>query len=454
MDTEVQGMVNRKLERVVDAIYASYHRAAPNLQRHLGDAHTRHPELTRRLLDEIGAPDLNRDIVLVAGSKGKGSTCRMISAILEQAGFKVGLFTSPHLVSFTERIRINGRAISAGEFMRYWRQVQPVMEKIEEGLPPHIYQGPVGITLAVAMLAFREHGTQVDVVECGRGGAYDDTVVLPNRWSVITTIVDEHVEALGPTLVDIAKHKAGIIKEGQTSAFCAPQVAEVRSVLAERAAAVDVPLFQGGQHFQATGTELVAGGTRTRIITARRDYGQVVIPLMGGFQAQNAALAAAVAEGVAPRLGDAAVLRALSTVRWPGRCQVLQQHPTVLVDGAINRVSALYLQEVVTALNLAPVVAVVGITADKDYRGVLAVLGPLCREMWLATASHTQYPYPADAVAVARRYCQAREAPHLADAVDQAVTAAGEDGLVLVVGTQHLVGEAMRLWGYNPADVG
>ena len=156
------------------------------------------------------------------GSKGKGSTSVMIARLLQAAGHRTGLFTGPHLVDFCERIRLNGQKIPEQDLIRLVQVIKPHVEELSRTMPPDHYLGPVGTVLAVALLWFREQGTDVHVLECGRGALADDVNVIENRWSVLTPVMLEHPNNLGPTLLDIAANKSGEI--GQS---CAPVTARM-----------------------------------------------------------------------------------------------------------------------------------------------------------------------------------------------------------------------------------
>lgn len=445
----------QNLEEALEVVYGPYNRARPFIRFGDGDAVVRRPELTRRLLDLAGQPDRGQPVVLVTGSKGKGSVSRLIAALLEEHGLRIGLFTSPHLVEFTERIRVNGKAVSEGRLLRYLNEILPRIEQVQSGLTPEAYLGPVGISLALAMLVFRDEKTDLNVIECGRGGTYDDANVLDHKWAVITPVMDEHLLSLGPTIVQVAEHKAGIIKAGQRAAFSAKQNDPVMEVLQKRASDCGVRLHTAGTGFGARDVSLTRYGTKARVFTRNKDYGAITLPLLGTFQADNASLAIAVAEEICSgNLGTEKVRQALAGVRWPGRCEIMAQRPTVLVDGTINRASAKYLVEIIGGLGLKPVISVVGITAEKDYRGVLAALGPISEVVILTRAPGAQHPFPDDGAEVAGAYCsRVLSTPSLEDAVREAKLMAGPEGLVCVAGTQHIIGQAQKIWGRNLQDL-
>lgn len=456
-----------------DLIYRSYLRAAPHLPL-ADDAQIRHPQLTRELLDRLGAPDRGRRYVLVTGSKGKGSTSRMISSLLSHMGYKVGLFTSPHLVDYRERIRIDGRAIGAADFVRLARRVQPAWEEIERGLGAATYQGPVGVALAIAVSWFAEQETDVDVVECGRGGRYDDANALANEWAVVTAIMEEHVRELGPGIRDIVRHKLGIVKRADTRLYAGKQredvIVEIKA--AHKAMSEQIrgdgdggplraenPASFEGESFAATHIAMTANGTTFGVQTGRARYRGLTLPLLGEFQADNAALAVRVCEDIAGAALDPAVVAAcFARLQWPGRCELVNRAPLTIVDGAIHRQSAAHLVRVVRSLGLgadARIAAVVGVPRDKDYAGVMEALAAVASRILVTRPDVSHLAFPEDALDVARRYCPSgSEAyPLLADALD-ALHGDTHLDCILIVGTQTLIGNAKRLYGQNLENIG
>ncbi|SFA71992.1 Mur ligase middle domain-containing protein [Cohnella sp. OV330] len=501
-----------------DLIYRSYLRAAPHLVV-AGDEQVRMPQLTRRLLDLLGAPDLGRRFVLVTGSKGKGSTSRLVSSLLSHLGYKVGLFTSPHLVDYRERIRIDGRSIGEADFVRLARRIEPEWAKIERGLGPSEYQGPVGVSLAIAVSWFAEQGTDINVVECGRGGRYDDANVLANEWAIVTAIMEEHVRELGPGIGDIVRHKLGIVKSAGTRLYVGAQRADALAAIEEELgegdaakkherwtideanederaasgymrAAIDEanederaaggyerrPAFESvngyedasslservsfaGAAFAAEHVAMSARGTTFDVRTRRARYRGLTLPLLGAFQADNAAVAVQACEDIAgAALDPATVAACFAGLQWPGRCEIVSREPLTIVDGAIHRDSAVYLASVVRSLGLgadARIAAVVGVPKDKDYAGVIETLAAVASRILVTRPDVSHLAFPEDALDVAKRYCPgaSESYPLLADALE-ALRAGPLPDCTLIVGTQTLIGNAKRLYGQGLEDIG
>jgi dihydrofolate synthase/folylpolyglutamate synthase len=446
--------VEDRLDAAVDELFRSLIRAAPHVDWSLGDAGVRRPEYTRALLDGLGGPDRGMRFALVAGSKGKGSTSVLLASCLQACGWRVGLFSGPHSVDFLERIRVDGRAVPAEAFLRAAARLRPVRDTLEASLPPHRYISPVGQALAIAVLLFAEAGTDFNVIECGRGGAFDDTNVLEHELAVVTPVFEEHLDRLGPTLADVARHKAGICRDGTRSAVFARQLPDVEGILTDAARSRRIRVWREGEDFGAEAVEAGRGGPAPaagqalRIRTPDGRVEEAVLPLLGAFQIQNAAVAAAAAVAAFGPLPPGALGLGLGRARWPGRCEVLQDAPLVLLDGAIHRTPARDVAALLAGLGRRPVAAVVGVPASKDYEGVYAALAPVADALFVTRAANPHLRFPADGEAAARRHHPlAREIPDCRAAVEAAMRAAGRDGAVAVVGTQSLVGEVLAMWG-------
>lgn len=448
-----------------DLIYRSYLRAAPHLPS-AGDEQVRHPQLARRLLDLLGAPDRGRRFVLVTGSKGKGSTARLLSSLLSHLGYKVGLFTSPHLVDYRERIRIDGQAIGEADFVRLTRRIEPAWAEIERGLDAAAYQGPVGVSLAIAVSWFAEHGTDINVIECGRGGRYDDANVLANEWAVVTAIMEEHVRELGPGLDDIVRHKLGIVKSADTRLYIGAQRADALDAIkvefgmaGDRASGRNGRAAMAGETFAAANVALSVRGTTFDVRTGRAVYRELSLPLLGAFQADNAALAVQACEDIAgTALDPATVAACFAGLQWPGRCEIVSREPLTIVDGAIHRDSAAYLAGVVRSLGIgadARIAAVIGVPKDKDYGGVIATLAAVANRILVTRPDVSHLAFPEDAHEVAKRYSPggSEAYPLLADALN-ALRAGPQPDCILIVGTQTLIGNAKRLYGQGLEDIG
>jgi dihydrofolate synthase/folylpolyglutamate synthase len=412
---------------------------------------------TRVLLHVLNLPAAQREYAVVTGSKGKGSTTVITAKLLQHLGHTVGTITSPHLVTWRERIRVNGRAIPEPDFLRILSEFAPHIDKIEDSLSETQYFSPQGIFLAVALRWFDEQGVQAAVLEVGRGGRFDDIAVVPNKLSLFTPITLEHIQQLGPSLERIAWHKAGIIKP-YSSAYSVPQAPEVMRVLSAEAEAQNAQFDWIAS--QDMGQYLGAAENGIRMKLGR--YGEVTLSLLGRYQIMNASLAVIGAGNMHARLPGIPhasreyierIRAGLADVTWPGRCQKLQDSPAVWLDGAIHSDSANALVESLRDHLKSPVVSIIAVPSDKDYIGVYAALGPASQSVILTETDRNpslRFLDPASATNTARQYNpDVRYAKTLAEAVEQAKTLVGKGGTIIVAGTQSILADAMAIWGYS-----
>jgi dihydrofolate synthase/folylpolyglutamate synthase len=371
---------------------------------------------TRALLASLGNPQSSFVSILIAGTNGKGSTAATISALLAAGGVRAGLYTSPHLVSVTERIRIEDVDVSS-------ESLDGALGVVARIAAPGL-RGPTyfeALTVAAFEL-FRRARVSVAIVEVGIGGRLDATNVLTPDVSVVTNVAADHLDVLGPALEDVAREKAGIFRKGQPALLGA-----LGTAAGPRAAL----------HAEARRI-----GARLVEIPPAADAG---FSLPGAHQRQNLALALAAARAVAP-LDEAAVSRGLAAVRWPGRLQRLEREGArpLLLDGAHNPPGALALAEHLDVTGLAGRVDLLfGGMSDKDLPGVFAPLAARARRIVLVAPESPRAEKPE-----ALRARLGRPDLETADSVAEGLARLEEadgDGPVLVAGSLYLVGEVLRL---------
>lgn len=444
----------KSMKEAEDLVYHSYIRAIGNIQER-DDAKVRRPELTRKLFQSLHSPDQGQRYVLVTGSKGKGSTSRMISSILAQLGYKVGLFSSPHLVHFNERIRINGKAISDEDFIRLSNQIEKPVLEIEEKLHPNQYLGPIGINLAIAVLYFKENDTDINVIECGRGGRFDDTNILQNEYAVITPIMEEHLPDLGPRLENIVFHKTGIVKPNTKAVYISEQIGTLSMIKEHLEELPAVKKFFYNMDFLANHISLDSNGTSFNIQTSKASYQNLSLPLLGGFQAVNAATAVKICEDIIDgEIPFETLFHCFQSLQWPGRCEVIDHNPTVILDGAINRQSALYLQDVLLSIGSSKIVSIIGVPADKDYKGVIRVISEFSEKIIITKPDISHLIFPDDAGEYAKSLLPSSCETGL---LENAITLAKHEpdvDTILIAGTQTLIANAKRLWHQSLLDIG
>lgn len=405
----------------------------------------------RRLLELLDHPDRAYDIVHVVGTKGKGSTAAMIASCLRSAGYRAGLFTSPHLVDYRERVRVDGALIPPEALATIVQErLRPAMETLRaagERVPLHFE-----LLCALAFEHFRRSGVRVAVVEAGLGGRLDATnAVAQTTLTVITTLGYDHMAVLGHTLAEIAAEKAAVIRPGG-QVVCAPQPPEAMSVIERICQERDAQLTVIGRDWRVGEIAESAEETTFTVVSPTLRYEQMRLPLAGAHQAINGAVAIAVLTALRPRyerLDRMAMRWGLAQVTWPGRMQVAARDPLVLLDGAHNSDSAAALAGALQRLYPEQrFVLVVGVFGDKDAAAILAPLLPLASCV-VATATEHPRALPAEKLAAAARTlgAVAVEAPSVAAALDQARAIAGATGRVLVTGSLRTVGEAMQALG-------
>jgi len=394
-------------------------------------------ELTVRL----GMPQTRYRTVHIAGTNGKGSTAAMAAAVLQAAGYRVGLYTSPHLVEFRERIRVNGEMIAETQVAQLTEQLQIVCQP---DLSPTFFE----YTTAMAFQHFADSGVDVAVLEVGMGGRFDATNVVTPMACAVTTISLDHQEYLGATLSSIAFEKAGIIKPG-VPVVLGRLEDEAWRVIEQVAREREAPVFRIQESFRTEGETPRQFSYRG----LRMQYDGLACALEGRHQLNNAACALALLEAAAPHgitVTAEAVREGLRVVNWAGRLEVVDRRPTILLDGAHNPAAATALADYLTSAHRShpsiPVVLVVGMMRDKDHRGFIEPLRSLVDEAVL-----TQADLPRSATAQELRASLEGLLPHpyvapsLSDALALARQLATPDGLVCVTGSLMLVGEC-KAW--------
>jgi dihydrofolate synthase/folylpolyglutamate synthase len=417
-------------------------------------------EHTRQLLRLLGAPQDRVRVVHVAGSKGKGSTSAMLAAVLQQAGHRTGLFTSPHLARVEERIRVDGTVITAAEEMTLLAEVAEVIGW-SPGPPPafrHLTTAPTFFEVGTALgfLQFERLGVAVAVVEVGLGGQFDSTNVCEPLVSVITSISFDHTRQLGNTLASIAAIKAGIVKPGRPTVSGA-DAPEARAVIAQVCRERAAPLWELGRDFtyrHEPGAVTASGQRPPRVVvtTKERTWPALELGLLGEHQAANAAVVIACVEELRRQgwyLPDAAVAGGLREVFWPARLEVVARRPFIVLDCAHNVASAVALAETLDA-SFPPGrrLLVFAGSADKDVAGMFRVLAPRFAQAFFTR--YTDNPRGVAPEELARLWSAVSAAPVTlcaapADALRSARTAAGADDLVCIAGSVFLAGELRPL---------
>lgn len=413
------------------------------------------PERPGRLLRLLGDPHTRFPSLHIAGSKGKGSVAAMCAAALRAAGLRVGLYTSPHLQDFRERIRVLTSEDAEGLIRR--EQVAELVTWLRDVAPQAPGLTYFELVTALAFVHFAREEVDVAVVEVGLGGRLDATNVLLPLVSVITHLELEHTALLGNTLREIATEKGGIIKPG-VPVVSAPQAAEARVTLEAIAASRAAPFILVGRDWQAEGKAARAlGGVQAITLTCSADPAflppgtSLTLSLLGAHQQENGLVAVAALAAVRrrfPALSPEAIREGLASVCWPGRLQLLQEAPAVVADGAHTPEAARRLAETLRALHPGGRLwLVVGATADKDVSAVLAPLLPDAAGIFATQADHPRAASAAEIVATAAALGhEAQGYGDVCSALRAALAVAAPEDLVVATGSLFVVGDLLNCW--------
>lgn len=391
---------------------------------------------TSNLLKSFGEPHKGQMYIHIAGTNGKGSVAAFVASILKKAGLnKVGLYSSPHLVRFTERFKINDREITHEKAAALIEELRGVFVPEE---PPTFFEA----TTAMALVHFARENTDIAIMEVGMGGRLDATNLITPLVSVITNISMEHQLYLGTRLLDIAGEKAGIIKEGIdviTGVTQPPVIRLLESVCQEKGA----PLWRLGKdiHYRTTPSGLHYYGTWCRL-------NRLQPGLKGRFQFRNAALAVAVAERLAEKgfkISSQDIREGLSKANWPGRMQVVAEEPTIILDGGHNPAAIRALADSIRAdFKYRRMILVIGVMGDKEISRILRAIVPLSDYVIYTRPVYSRAAPPETLMTEAAPLGRPGEmVPFLTGALDRAKEIADPCDLIVVCGSLFTVGEAM-----------
>ncbi len=401
-----------------------------------------------RFLARLGNPHRRLKSVVVAGTKGKGSTAAMIAAMAQASGLRVGLYTSPHLCSIRERIRVDDEMVSEAAFANLVRDLIPHIDAA--GMTGvRRFRTFFEILTAMAFVHFQRMGVDLTVLEVGLGGRLDATNVAAPLVSVITPISLDHTEVLGNTIPEIAREKAGIIKP-HSLAVVAPQRPEALTVIRDVCRAQGARLLDVARELHWQPLAYRWDGSIFDLDGSVRSYPKLELPLAGPHQLQNAASAIATAEQLAAQgvpISVDGIRQGVKQVHWEGRLETVSRQPWIVLDGAHNRDSARSLgQALSTCFRYRRLILVLGISANKNLEGIIEELTPLAA-VTMATRAMVPRAAPAQRVAdlAAKWSGQIIVEEDTQRALAQAISETRPDDLLLVTGSLYLVGDAKRL---------
>jgi dihydrofolate synthase/folylpolyglutamate synthase len=405
------------------------------------------------LVDILGSPQLTYPTIHVGGTNGKTTTSRMIDSLLFEMGLRTGRFTSPHLESYRERISINGQPIDPKALIFSYNDIAAYLDFMDTK-----FETPISFfeaITALAFAAFAEHPIDVGVIEVGMGGEWDATNVVDADVSVIMPIDLDHTEYLGSTIAEIAKTKAGIIKEGGFVVL-AQQSPEAAVELLKKAAEVGADIAREGLEYVIESRTLAVGGQLLTIKTPKDTYEEIFLPLHGKHQASNAAAALVAVEAFfgEQELDYEAVLAGFANVQSPGRCEVLHRDPTIIIDAAHNPHGARALTETIqNEFTFDEVIGIFAAMGDKDVQGALVELEKVMDSIIVTKNSSTRSMAVAEVESLAIKVFGADRvftAETLDSAIDKAIKDSvrplSEDTLgILITGSVVTVGEARTI---------
>jgi len=398
------------------------------------------------LLGRLGSPQLKARSVHIAGSKGKGSVAAMISSTLTTAGYSTGLFTSPHMHFYNERVRVDGRLVSNDEIVALVQKLKPEVDEVNRKAT-YGRLTTFEVTTALGFMYFAEKDVDFQVIEVGLGGRLDATNVILPEVCVITSISFDHMELLGNTLAEIAAEKAGIIKPGSV-VVSSSQADEANSVIEKVCVSRGADLIRVGR--DVTFRSLGFGLDRQSLqVQGRLGNYELSIPLLGQYQLDNASTAVAALEVLVEKgfnISTESIVNGLANVSWEGRLQVINRHPLVVVDGAHNIDSA---QKLMQALkhyfSFERAILIIGLSLDKDVAGIVSELVPFFDKVIVTRSIHPRAMATSPIAAEFKRSgVEARETDDISLALPLALEMAGDNDIICVTGSLFVAAGAIE----------
>ncbi|HLB28131.1 MAG TPA: folylpolyglutamate synthase/dihydrofolate synthase family protein [Dehalococcoidales bacterium] len=407
-----------------------------------------HYDLRRmdELFARLGNPHLKAKTVHITGSKGKGSTAAMIASVLTTSGYTTGLYTSPHLYIFNERIRVDGKLITDQEIVTLVNKLKPEVTAVNEKAT-YGKLTTFEVITALGFLYFESKQVDYQVIEVGLGGRLDATNVVKPEVCIITSISLEHTDVLGNTLAEIATEKSGIIKPACVTVI-SPQADEAKQVIEKACRDIGVKLIQVGRDvtWQPLDFDIKQQSLKAK---GRLGNYEVSIPLLGQYQLENAATAVAALEVLMEkdsRITKKSISKGLAQVSWPGRLQVLNRRPLIVADGAHNPYSAGKLREALKHyFNFEKAILIIGLSADKNVAGIISELAPLFDKV---IATHSVHPRAMPTAALAaelkKQGVRAEETEDISVALPLALSMTGRKDLICVTGSLFVAAGAIE----------
>jgi dihydrofolate synthase/folylpolyglutamate synthase len=403
---------------------------------------------TYELMKRLGNPHHGKKYIHIAGTNGKGSVSAMLESILSRAGMKVGFYSSPHLVRFTERFRVNQKEINQ-------RRVAELTDRLRDIIDPDNPPTYFEATTVIALTYFAEENTEISVMEVGMGGRLDSTNIIKPVVSAITNISLEHQAFLGPRLIDIAGEKAGIIKKGVDAVTAATQPSVIR-LFEDICAEKNAPFWRLGKdvRYRSTGSGLSYYGIK-------HTFRDLDVSLKGGYQKRNAALAIAIIELLEKKgfkISSKDIKEGLKDTIWPGRLHLVSKAPLIVLDGAHNPAGIRELAEAVEkAFSYKRLILIIGIMKDKDIAHMISRLAPMADYVICTSPEYYRSAESGDLMKIAYPHGRPVEAvPVISKAIERAKEMAGPQDMILITGSLFTIGEALTYFDpvkYRPDGI-
>ncbi|MCU6747906.1 bifunctional folylpolyglutamate synthase/dihydrofolate synthase [Faecalicatena acetigenes] len=398
----------------------------------------------RGLLRELGDPQNDLKFIHIAGTNGKGSVLAYTSTILSEAGYRIGRYVSPTVVSYLERIQIDGKMITEESFAGLTQRIKEAIARMKAAGKPHptVFE----IETAMAFLYFREEKCNLVVLETGLGGALDATNIIENvLCAVFASISRDHMGILGNTVEAITENKAGIIKQGCT-VVTTRQQEKVKEILQKKANKKACPFIEADM----SAVEILEGSYKGSCFSYK-EYPRIRTCLAGNNQVENAVTALEIIEVLKDKgyeIAPNCVYRGMEKTRWTGRFSCILEHPLMILDGAHNEDAARRLYENVTAyLPGRRLIYIMGVFKDKEYAKIVQIMCPLAASVHTVDLPDKERSLSAEKLAEeAEKYCPAAQAEKsIENAVDKAMAEAGEEDAILVFGSLSYLGEVLEI---------
>jgi dihydrofolate synthase/folylpolyglutamate synthase len=403
---------------------------------------------TYELMKRLGNPHHRKTYIHIAGTNGKGSVSAMLESILSRAGMKVGFYSSPHLVRFTERFRINRKEINQ-------RRVAELTDRLRDIIDPDSPPTYFEATTVIALTYFADENTDISVMEVGMGGRLDATNIIKPVVSAITNISLEHQAFLGPRLIDIAGEKAGIIKKGVDTVTAATQPSVIR-LFEGMCTEKNAPFWRLGRdvRYRSTGSGLSYYGIK-------HTFRDLDVSLKGSYQKRNIALAIAIIELLEKKgfkISSKDIKEGLKETVWPGRMHLISESPLIVLDGAHNPAGIRGLAEAVDkAFSYKRLILIIGIMKDKDIGHMISRLVPMADYVICTSPEYYRSAESGDLMKIVYPHGRPVEAvPVISKAIERAKGMAGPQDMILITGSLFTIGEALTYFDpvkYRPDDV-